>query len=195
MESTGGYERAIYEQVETLFKENYQLIFKAAFRVTGSPESAEDVLQTVFVRLLQEKRPPKDFLKNPAGYLHRAATNEAISMTRSRDRQKLTDEEIDFDQMPAPGSDSTEGPDIERLRAAMAKMKPGSVELLNLYYNDGYTCREIAEMQGRLTPAVGMDLSRARSELKRLVRIEEKHSEEKRDQRNRKQTLAGASEA
>ena len=35
--------------------------------------------------------PPKDFLKNPRGYLHKAAVNAARDIMRSRESQRLTD--------------------------------------------------------------------------------------------------------
>ncbi len=38
-------------ELEKLFHEHNALIFRTAYRVTGSAEDAEDVLQTVFLRL------------------------------------------------------------------------------------------------------------------------------------------------
>ena len=35
-----------------LYERNYEAVFRAALRVTGNPADAEDVLQTVFVRVL-----------------------------------------------------------------------------------------------------------------------------------------------
>jgi RNA polymerase sigma-70 factor (ECF subfamily) len=193
MEPTDGYERAIYEQVETLFKENRRLIFRAAFRITRNKDDAKEVLQNVFVKLIREKRPPQDFIKNPAGYLRRAATNEAFSLIRSPYEQRLSDEKIDWDQLPASGADTNEDPRIERLRAAMGKLKPGLLEVLNLYYDEEYNCSEIAVLQGKMSATVWKDLSIARRELKRLVRKEEKHREKATDQGTRKETLADAS--
>jgi DNA-directed RNA polymerase specialized sigma24 family protein len=42
--------------LERAFREHHALVFRAAYRVTGNAGDAEDVLQTVFLRLL--KRDP-----------------------------------------------------------------------------------------------------------------------------------------
>ena len=41
--------------VEALFREHHDQVFRAAYRVTGSAVDAEDVLQTVFLRLVRRK--------------------------------------------------------------------------------------------------------------------------------------------
>ena len=58
------------QELEALYRENYQLIYRAAYGVTGNAEDAQDVLQTVFVKLI-EAPPPGDFKRNPKGYLYR----------------------------------------------------------------------------------------------------------------------------
>jgi len=40
-------------KLEALFRKNHQLIYRAAYGVTGNPRDAEVVLQTVFLGLLQ----------------------------------------------------------------------------------------------------------------------------------------------
>jgi RNA polymerase sigma-70 factor (ECF subfamily) len=54
--------------------------------VTGSAEDAEDVLQTVFLRLL--RRLPPDLQKNPKAYLYRAAVNQSLDLIRRRRREE-----------------------------------------------------------------------------------------------------------
>jgi hypothetical protein len=39
-----------------LFNRHYDAVFRAALRVTGNPADAEDVLQTVFLRVLAQGR-------------------------------------------------------------------------------------------------------------------------------------------
>ena len=40
--------------LEVIFKEHHGMVFRAAYRVTGNAGDAEDVLQTVFLRLVCE---------------------------------------------------------------------------------------------------------------------------------------------
>jgi len=39
--------------LETLFREHHGAVYRAAYRITGNAMDAEDVLQTVFTRLLR----------------------------------------------------------------------------------------------------------------------------------------------
>ena len=78
------------QELEQIFREHYQLVYRTAYRVTGSAEDAEDVLQTIFLRLLRREFPP-DLKKNPKAYLYRAAVNSSLDTIRSRQRRALTD--------------------------------------------------------------------------------------------------------
>ncbi|MDQ3799864.1 MAG: hypothetical protein M3384_10460, partial [Acidobacteriota bacterium] len=46
-----GAENAELEGLEVLFRDYHRAIFRIAYRITGSPSDAEDVLQTIFLRL------------------------------------------------------------------------------------------------------------------------------------------------
>src|SRR5881396_3180714 len=59
--------------LEALFREHYDRVFRAAHRVTGNPEDAEDVLQTVFTRLAGAQGATFERSENPEAYLSRAA--------------------------------------------------------------------------------------------------------------------------
>ena len=63
-----------------LYQRHYGAVFRAALRVTGNPADAEDVLQTVFLRVLA--RGADDAL--PAAYFRRAAVNAAVDVLRRR---------------------------------------------------------------------------------------------------------------
>ena len=47
------------QDLDQLFLENYQLVFRTAYGVTGRREDAEDVPQSLFLRLLQRGFPPE----------------------------------------------------------------------------------------------------------------------------------------
>src|SRR5262245_61575415 len=71
-------------EVETLFREHHDRVFRAAYRITGSVVDAEDVLQTVFLRL--SRRGDVNLEPNPGSYLRRAAINAALDLLRQRAR-------------------------------------------------------------------------------------------------------------
>ena len=70
---------------QQLFTQYHRLIVGTAFRVTGSGEDAEDVLQTVFMRLLK-RWDEIDLSSNPGAYLRRAAVNASLDLLRARTR-------------------------------------------------------------------------------------------------------------
>src|SRR5215467_944215 len=77
------------QDFEDIFREHYQLVYRTAYSVTGSRHDAEDILQTIFLRLLQRELPP-DLKRSPKAYLYRAAVNLSLNTIRSRKRQNLT---------------------------------------------------------------------------------------------------------
>jgi len=88
--------KAETEELAVLFQEFHQAIFCIAYRITGSRSDAEDVLQTIFLRLTPKRR---DFSPNPEAYLKRAAVNASLDLLRSRTRaNSVSLEVINFDQ-------------------------------------------------------------------------------------------------
>src|SRR5947209_3400793 len=73
--------------LESLFRQHSDRVFRTAHRVTGSAADAEDVLQTVFLRLARGTESPS-VLDNPEGYFARAAINASLDLLRSRKRSR-----------------------------------------------------------------------------------------------------------
>src|SRR5438270_123393 len=69
--------------LEQIFKEHHGMVFRAAYRVTGNADDAEDVLQTVFLRLAKRDAGAEP-VGNMPSFLHRAAVNAALDLIRSR---------------------------------------------------------------------------------------------------------------
>ena len=71
------------KDLERIFRENHALVFRAAYRITANAGDAEDVLQTVFLRMLK-REPDAEPVGNMPSFLHRAAVNAALDLVRSR---------------------------------------------------------------------------------------------------------------
>src|ERR1035441_10096239 len=71
------------KDLEQIFREHHGLVFRAAYRITGNPGDAEDVLQTVFLRMLKRDAGAEP-VGNMASFLHRSAVNAALDLVRSR---------------------------------------------------------------------------------------------------------------
>jgi RNA polymerase sigma-70 factor (ECF subfamily) len=149
------------QDLEQIFRDHSGLVFRTAYRLTGSIEDAEDALQTVFVRLLGQERPP-DLQLNAKGYLHRAAVNHALDSIRARKRRAAAVEGV------APADSTSTVRDV--VREALAELNPKTAELVALRYIEGYSNGEIAAMSGTSPSVIAVTLFRARLRLKRLIR-------------------------
>jgi RNA polymerase sigma-70 factor, ECF subfamily len=155
------------EQVAQVFTEYAQFVFRTAYGVTGSHEEAEDVLQTVFLRLIRREQPP-DFRSNPKAYLYRAAVNAAFDALRSRRRRRL----VAVDELPEIPATAPAAMDDEHHRVlyeAIAELKPESAQILILRYVHSLSDAEIALMLGVTRGTIALRLFRARGRLKKLL--------------------------
>jgi RNA polymerase sigma-70 factor (ECF subfamily) len=160
---------SLEQELEDIYRQYYQLVYRTAYTITGTRQDAEEVLQTVFLKLLQ-RDVPQGLRENPKPYLYRAAVNHALNAVRSRKRQRL-DEGASSLEAIAPEPSRDRGDDIqEHLVKAMASLHPQAVEILVLRYEHDYSDAEIAEMLGKSRGTVAVTLYRARTRLKRLLR-------------------------
>jgi RNA polymerase sigma-70 factor, ECF subfamily len=158
-------------ELESLFRRHHERVFRAAYRITGSIVDAEDVLQTVFLRL-SRRRGDVNLEPNPSSYLHRAAVNASLDLMRQRGRTQS----IPLDDI-APGLAANQKLNPESLRAdrelrtvirrAIARLGERSAEMFVLKYFEGYENKEIAEMMGTSPLVVGVLLHRARARVKK----------------------------
>ena len=156
------------EEFEALFRDHHHLIYRTAYSVTGSRQDAEDVLQTLFVKLL-ERGLPDGTTGNLKGYLYRATVNIALNIVRSRKRENLSDE-VEGLQTPAPLEEVTSIQDTQRtLLDAIAQLRPRAVEILILHYEHNYSDAQIAKMLGTSRGVIAVTLYRTRARLKRLM--------------------------
>jgi len=70
--------RTVPQDLDQIFLENYQLVYHTAYGITGRREDAEDVLQILFLRLLERGAPP-EVRRSVQGYLYRAAINLSLN--------------------------------------------------------------------------------------------------------------------
>ena len=161
------------QEFEELFCKYRQLVYRAAYTVTGRRQDAEDILQTLFLRLLDQGF-SDEFITNPEGYLHRSAVNAARQMFRARKRRNHTDDDVEALEDPETDRNRGQNDMRERLLEGMAQLEPEQAEILVLCYEHGYSDAQIAEMLGRKRGAVAMTLNRARARLKELMSDESK---------------------
>jgi RNA polymerase sigma-70 factor (ECF subfamily) len=157
------------QEFERIFREHYQLVYRTAYGVTGSPEDAEDVLQTIFLRLLRRELPP-DLAKNPKAYLYRSAVNLSLNTVRSRRRHVLTGDTGRFDRAANADESNTAEELHQRLYQAIAELNPEAAQIVILRYVHNYSDAEIAKLLGTSRGVIAVRLFRSRARLKKLIR-------------------------
>jgi RNA polymerase sigma-70 factor (ECF subfamily) len=174
-------ENAQLEELGVLFREHHKAIFRIAYRMTGSRSDAEDVLQTIFLRLTPNRR---DLAPNPEGYLHRAAVNASLDLIRRRTRANFVAlDVIDFNQSPqlstrSPEDDFADAELRELIRHAVAKLEGHAATAFALRYFEGYDNKRIAQILGTSQMVVAVTLHRARTRLRKEIgNYLEKHHE------------------
>jgi RNA polymerase sigma-70 factor, ECF subfamily len=122
-----------------LYERHYEAVFRAALRVTGNPADAEDVLQTVFLRILGRTGDAVD-VTQPGAYFRRAAVNAAVDVLRRRTvhAESEYDEEAPHAAIPPPGLLK------ERLRRAIATLERDDASLFLLRHVEGLSIDELA---------------------------------------------------
>lgn len=169
-------------EVETLFQTHHERVFRSAYRITGSPADAEDVLQTVFLRLVKGGE-AYDLSENPEAYLSRAAINASLDLMRSRGRSKsvrLEDAGALESKSKNPEAEHVDRELQTLIRQAVARLGSTAAEMFVLRYYEGYENHEIAKMLGTSHLVVGVVLHRARTKLRKEIgHYLEKHHEGK----------------
>src|SRR5437588_11251969 len=86
-------------QLEEIFRAHQVCVLKAAYRVTGSMADAEDVSQSVFLRLARGTF-DSGRISNMESYLRRSAVNAALDLIRSKGDREVVPVETANQEQP-----------------------------------------------------------------------------------------------
>ena len=139
-------------------------VYRLAYARTGSRADAEDVMQEVFLRLIKAK-PAFDSEAHAKAWLLRVAANCASDLFRLPWRKREGPLEED---LPAP-----EEPERGSVTEAVLTLPARYRVPIHLYYYEGYSVAEIAEMIGKSQGTVKSRLYRARELLRVKLKEEE----------------------
>ena len=158
-------------ELEKAFLEHHEMVYRAAFRITGNASDAEDVLQTLFLRLLRREWAP-DYQQGWPAYLHRAAVNVALDIVRTRTRQApLGETEFELQEnRPDAHREHSANELREWVTKELAQMKPAWAEMFVLRYVEGCDVHDVARMLGTSKGTVTVTLFRVRRRLQKSIR-------------------------
>lgn len=162
----------IPDDLERMFQAHHGLVFRTAYRITGNAADAEDVLQTVFLRMLRRDQ-AAGALERQESYFRRAAINVSLDVVRSgKDARRVPLEEVPPNDLPRDTSrqpaDSREL--RECLRKALARLNPREAEIFALRFFEDLSNQEIAKTLGISQVHVAVILHRSRTRLQKEVR-------------------------
>ena len=169
-------DRKLDPKIEKLFREHCQLIYRTAYGITRDYGDADDVLQSIFLKLLRSGL-TENLKRNPAAYLHRAAVNQSLNILRTKERRRVT-HDVDDLEIAQPSTENTTASEAaderhHRLLDALSSLKREAVEMLILHYKHNYSDAEIARMLGKSRGTVAVTLYRIRARLKKLLKGEQ----------------------
>ena len=151
------------EALEVMYNAYKTRIYTFLLRLSADPETSDDLTQDVFTKAYQAFATlTKEHKVLP--WLYRIAQNTAIDHFRRRKRfawlrmSKVTgtrDEPLGPDHHGAV-------PEQDHVRSVLAALPPEQAAALLLHALEGYSYREIADIQGASLPAVRSRIARAR---------------------------------
>lgn len=142
----------------TLFQRYKDPVYRLALSMTGSPADAEDVCQTVFLKLL-EKRPDLPPERERA-WLLQVTANQCRSLWRWTRRRPT---------VPLDEALSVAAPQAETLLRQVMALPSKDRAVLYLHYYEGFSTREVGDMLHISQSAVTTRLLRARKKLKEVL--------------------------
>jgi RNA polymerase sigma-70 factor (ECF subfamily) len=162
----------VMQMDEEVFRSFYDRTARSVWaylaRLTGSTQSADDLLQDTYYRFLRAAR-AFDSDDHRRNYLFRIATNLARDAHR-RNRHRVAEGSVGgVGASPVTGDESEQAARRADLTRAMARLKPRERSLLWLAYAEGSSHLEIADALGLKTSSVKVLLFRARRRLMLLM--------------------------
>ncbi len=155
-----GLENTDYEKTVERYLD---IVYRVALSCCKNPYDAEDVVQTVFLKLLEYKGnfQEQEHLRR---WLIRVTVNESHSLWRTFQRRKV----IPLEELAFEPSFSTE--EHSELFYAVSCLPIKYREVVHLYYYEEYSIKEIAVLLHLSETAIQTRLMRARKKLKQQLK-------------------------
>lgn len=145
-------------------------VLRVSYYYLGNREQAEDVTQDVFVRLIINQ--PELEQGREKAWLFKVALNRCRDIWRGSWFKKVVLGHPAFELYPAPDEIGIAA-DKYDLAEAVSRLRPEFKEVVLLFYYQGFSVTEIADMLGIAEGTVSSRLSRARNKLQEELKGDE----------------------
>ena len=170
-EASEGESRKSDEEIEKEAEEILNTIGNSILRLALSYlhniEDAEDILQETMIKFVTV-RPNFESEAHRKAWLMRVASNLAknrIDYNKVRDTMELNEEIVGEVQ-----EDLDQGDEYKAIWDAVRSLPVHQREAIHLFYQEGYSTAEIANITGRRDATVRSDLKRARDRLREMLK-------------------------
>ncbi len=149
------------EQAERLANAYADMILRLSYTYLKNTYDAQDICQTVFVKLLSE---PREFesAEHERAYVLRMASNACKDLLKSSWRKRTCGLDTVL-EVPAPEAEDG------GVLAAVNELPDNYRTVIYLHYYEGYQASEIGKILGVPTATIHTRLARGRARLKELL--------------------------
>ena len=145
----------------TMYREHHAMVFRTAYRITGNAADAEDVLQTVFLRMVR---------RDDSRGRHRASRKLSAAGGGSRGARsgprQASAADVDLERLPATGGSRPDDGDLRKLSARQYRNSPlVRRKSSHLRFFEGLTNPEIAQRLGNFFDHGGSDTASTRRKI------------------------------
>ncbi|HVU06688.1 MAG TPA: RNA polymerase sigma factor [Candidatus Paceibacterota bacterium] len=158
-----------FEEIVSTFEKP---LWSYLVRLVGSKDDAEDLIQDTFVKIFKHIK-AIDPSKNIKSWIYTIATNTAYDFLRKKKRQATTELDEEYETKPDSASyysvsteDNIETKDVAAAIDRLNLLYRGPIIL---YYKDGFSYEEIADMLSIPINTLKTRLSRAKKQLATLL--------------------------
>lgn len=152
-------------------------LFRAAWRLTGRADEAEDLVQELLVRLYPKTQQMQQ-VELLGAWLKKALYRQFIDLERKKTRRPenfLDTSDFQMDDLQAENPDpelmAQRSGDRQRLRAALQTLDTESRSLVLMHLVEGYTLVELEETFQVSNQTLKTRLRRAKNRLKKFLQI------------------------
>ena len=151
----------VNEKAEYFFNVFGNSVLRLAYSYLHNKEDSEEVLQETLIKYIRSA-PVFENDAHAKAWLLRVAANVSknkIDHNRLRQTDELNDELV-----------ADEREDLSFVWEAVKQLRPAQREAIHLFYHEGYSTKEIADILGRNENSVRSDLKRGREALKTILK-------------------------
>jgi RNA polymerase sigma-70 factor (ECF subfamily) len=151
----------VKEKAAYFFDRFGNAILRLAYSYLHNTEDSEDVLQETLIRYVQSA-PRFENDKHAKAWLMRVAANlskNRLGYGKTHPTDELNDELV-----------AEQREDLSFVWQAVKALPPRQREAIHLFYQEGYSTAEVAEILGRNESTVRSDLKRGREALKKILK-------------------------